>query len=159
MSSHFVLWEVVSQTKYCCSLKIKHFAPQDFRLATPLLKGSCLKLIKMRGTPFLSFSCWIWIFLWLQMLNITLNKGDFYQTPTAYRLALIDSTCSSNRQAEVKVTHANTPTPLLRFKNVIYRHHYVMQKNSSCIETEQRYLCRVLHFNRQNLMLISPPND
>jgi len=27
------------------------------------------------------------------------------------------------------------------------------------MEIEQRYLCRVLHFNRQNLMLISPPND
>jgi len=46
-----------------------------------------------------------------------------------------------------------------RFKNVIFRHHYVIQKNSSCIETEQRYLCRGLHFNRQNWMLINPPND
>jgi len=34
-----------------------------------------------------------------------------------------------------------------------------MQKNSSSIETEQRYLCSVLHFNRQNLMLVSPPSD
>ena len=49
--------------------------------------------------------------------------------------------------------HTNCTT---RFKNVIFRHHYVMQKNSSSIETEQRYLCRVnLHFNRQNLMLIT----
>jgi len=51
----------------------------------------------------------------------------------------------------LKVTHANTPTPLPRFKNVIFRHHYVMQKNRRYIETEQRHLCRVLHFNRQNL--------
>jgi len=29
-----------------------------------------------------------------------------------------------------------------------------MQKNSSCIKTDQCYLCRVLHFDRQNLMLI-----
>jgi len=50
-----------------------------------------------------------------------------------------------------KVTHANTPTALSRFKNVIFRHHYVMQKNSGCIETKQPYLCRVLHFSRQNL--------
>jgi len=34
-----------------------------------------------------------------------------------------------------------------------------MQKNSSCIETDKSYLCKVLHFNRQNLMLIGPPND
>jgi len=46
-----------------------------------------------------------------------------------------------------------------RFKNVIFRHHYVMQKNSNCIETEKCYLCKALHFNRQNLMLIGPPND
>jgi len=37
ISSHFVLWEAVSQTKYCCSSKIKHFGPQkNFGLATPL---------------------------------------------------------------------------------------------------------------------------
>jgi len=34
-----------------------------------------------------------------------------------------------------------------------------MQKNSICIETEQRYLCRILHFNRQNLIFIKLPND
>jgi len=80
-----------------------------------------------------------WIFLWLQMLNIPLNK-DFYEIHAAYRLVLTHSACSSNRYSELKVTHANTPTALPRFKNVIFRHHYVMQKNSSCIETEQRYL-------------------
>jgi len=30
-----------------------------------------------------------------------------------------------------------------------------MQKNSSSIETNQFNFCRVLHFNRQNLMLIT----
>jgi len=34
-----------------------------------------------------------------------------------------------------------------------------MQKNSRCIESEQSYLCRVLYFNRQNLMLTSLPKD
>jgi len=34
-----------------------------------------------------------------------------------------------------------------------------MQNNSSCIETEKSYLCKVLHINRQNLMLIGPSND
>jgi len=100
-----------------------------------------------------------WIFLWLQMLGIPLNNGEFYKTHVAYRLVLIHSTCSSNRQSELKVTNANAPSAQSRFKNVILRHDYVKQKNSSCIETEQRSLCRIFHFNRQNLMLISLPND
>jgi len=43
ISNHFVLWEAVSQTKYCCSPKIKRFCPlpsclhtKNFGLATPL---------------------------------------------------------------------------------------------------------------------------
>jgi len=92
-------------------------------------------------------------------VKYTVEQGRLYETHGAYRLALIHSTCSSNRQSELKVTHENTPTALPRFKNVIFRHHYVMQISSSCIETEQSYLCRVLHFNHQNLMLISLPND
>jgi len=84
------------------------------------------------------------------MLSIPLNKGDFYETYAVYRLVPIHSTCNLNRQSELKVPHANTPTALPRFKNVVFRHHYVMQKNSLCTETEQGYLCRVLHFNRQN---------
>jgi len=27
ISGHYVLWEAVSQTKYCCSLKVKRFGP------------------------------------------------------------------------------------------------------------------------------------
>jgi len=38
-----------------------------------------------------------------------LNKGDFYESHTAFRLALIHSTCSSNRQSELKVTHVTGP--------------------------------------------------
>jgi len=37
-------------------------------------------------------------------------------------------------------TQSNCTTPL---KNVILRHHYIMQKNSICIETEQRCLCKL----------------
>jgi len=70
------------------------------------------------------------------MFSIRLNKGDFYETHTAYRPALIHSTCSSNRQSELKVTHANTNCTT-SFKNVIFRHHYVLQKYSSSIETER----------------------
>jgi len=42
---------------------------------------------------------------------------------------------------------------------VIFRHPYILQKSSSSIETEQSQLSRVLHFNSQNLILISSPND
>jgi len=90
-----------------------------------------------------------------------MSNGDFYETHAAYRLARIHSTCSSNRQSDLKVTHVNTPTAIPRFKNVNFQYHYVMQKlmKNSAKVRYQRYLCRVLHFNRQNLMLISPPND
>jgi len=50
-------------------------------------------------------------------------------------------------------------TLLSRFKNVIFGHRYITQKSNSSVETEQSQLSRVLHFNRQNLILISPPND
>ena len=37
-NSAHVLWDAVSQTKYCCSLKVKRFGlPQNFGLATPLV--------------------------------------------------------------------------------------------------------------------------
>ena len=45
--------------------------------------------------------------------------------------------CSSNRQSQLKVTHEHAPNAPPRFKNVIFRHHYVMPKNSRCVETEQ----------------------
>jgi len=85
------------------------------------------------------------ILLWLQM--IPLNKGCFYETHAAYRMALIYSTCSSNRQSEIKVTQENAPTKLPRLQERYFTrfpNHYVMQKNSGCIKIEQRYLCRVL---------------
>jgi len=41
---------------------------------------------------------------------------------------------------QFKFTRANTPTALPRFMNVIFRHHYVMQKSSRCIEIEQATL-------------------
>jgi len=58
--------------------------------------------------------------------------------------------CRSNEQSDLKVTHENTPNAPPCFKSVIFWHHYVTQKNSRYIETEQRYLCRVLYFNTQN---------
>jgi len=46
------------------------------------------------------------------MSSIALNKEDFCETHTAYRVALIHSTYSSNRQSELEVTHTNAPTAL-----------------------------------------------
>ena len=122
-------------------------------------QGSCLKLIKMRATPFSSFSCWNNFFYDCQCLKCTDEQRRLHENHVAYRLALIHSTCNWNLQSELNVTHENTPTALPRFNNVIFLHHNVMQKNSGCIETEKSYLCKVLHFNSQNLTLIGPPND
>jgi len=66
------------------------------------------------------------------------------------------STCSSNRQSELKVTHANTPKTLSRLQERYFPrflHHDVMQKNRHFIKIEQRSLCRVRHFSGQNWML------
>jgi len=85
------------------------------------------------------------------MLSLPLNKGDFYETHVANRLALIHFTCGSSLQFELQIIHANTPTAQNCFKNVTFRHHYAIQKNLSSIKTELRHLSRVLHFNRQVL--------
>jgi len=72
---------------------------------------------------------------------ISLNKEDFYETHAAYRLVVICFTCSSNRQSELNVTHANTPTALTRFKNfkeLHFAYHYVMQKTAVVLK-----LCNV----------------
>jgi len=94
-------------------------------------------------------------FLWLRMLSVSLNKGYFYKTHIAYRLALIHSTCSSSLKSEVWIIHANTPTALSRFRNFIFRHRDVVQKNISSVK-ETLPLQSSSH--RQDLMLISPPN-
>jgi len=78
-------------------------------------EGSYLKFIKMKATPFLSFSCSI-LFLWLQKLWYPGSK-ETYKTHAAYRLAPTHSTFSSNWQFELKVT-----TALSRFKKVIFWH-------------------------------------
>jgi len=72
-------------------------------------------------------------FLWLRMLSVSL-KGYFYKTHIAYRLALIQSTCSLSLKSEVWIIHANTPTALSRFRNFIFRHRDVMQKNISSVK-------------------------
>ena len=99
------------------------------------------------------------IFLWLPMVSMPLHKGDL-RNPHCLSVG------SDPLYLQVKPTiwaqsyprkHTNCTTPLQeRYFPTPLRHG--MQKNSHCIETEQRYLCRVIHFNRQNLMLISPPH-
>jgi len=117
--------------------------------------GSCLKFIKMRAIPFLNFSCWN-NFPWLPIFKVY-RWRRFHENHVAYRLALIHATCSSKpiiwaQSYPRKYTNCITPV-----QEVMFRHHYVMQKHSSCIETEKSYPCKVLHFNRQNL--IFSPND
>jgi len=87
------------------------------------------------------------------MLGVQLNK-DFYETHTDYGLALIHCVCSSNGQFELKVTHANASSAQPRFKNVIFRHHYVMQKTVVLLQLSNVTFA-VPHSNRQNVMLIS----
>ena len=73
----------------------------------------------------------------------------YYETHIACRLALIHSTCSSSLQSKLQITHANTPTALSLFKNVIFRYSEVQEtpyrKNINFIETNQITLCRDLH--------------
>ena len=110
----------------------------------------------MRATPFLSFSCW--------------NEYDckcsilYRWTKETFMNSHCLSAGSDSLYLQLKPTswaqsyprkHTNFSTS---FKNIIFRYHHVMQKNSSYAETEQRSICRVLHFNRQNLMFISPLN-
>jgi len=97
------------------------------------------------------------------MLRVPLKKGDFYETQIAYRLALIHSTCSSNLHSmklPMQTQQLHHLASRTVFSNTITSHRKTRgSPSSSFIETEQRYLCRVLHFNRQNLMLVSPSND
>jgi len=83
----------------------------------------------------------------------------FYETHVAYRLAVIHSACSSSLQSGLWIAHANTPTTLSLFNNVIFRHGDVIQKNISFIETNQINVCTDLHFTHSNLMSKNPPND
>jgi len=106
----------------------------------------------MRATLFLTFFVEMNFSL---TANVKHTVEQRLKTHTACGLALIHSTCSSNRQFALKVTHATAPSAQPRFKNVIFRHHYVMQKSAFFTKTEQSCFCRVLHLNRQNAMLIT----
>jgi len=92
------------------------------------------------------------------MLVYTVKQRGLLRNSTAYRLALIHSTAVQTYNLCSKLAtqthHLHYPLQERHFP-APSRH----AEKSSCTETEQCYLCRVLHFNRQNLMLINPPND
>ena len=85
----------------------------------------------MKETPFLRFSCWNNFFYDCQCLKCTVEQRRLHENHIAYGLTLNNSTRSCNLQSELKITHENALTAVPRFKNVIFRHHYVMQKSSS----------------------------
>jgi len=67
-------------------------------------------------------------------VKCAVEQRRLHENQVAYRLALIHSTCSWNLQSKLKVTHENAPTALPRFKNVIFRHYYVMQKTAVVVK-------------------------
>ena len=98
----------------------------------------------MRATPW-SFSCWNDFSITSYLKRIVEQSSQaLYKSHIACGLALIHSTCSSSLQTELQITHANTPTGLSRFKSVILRYHYVIQKTS------------FLHITRQNFDVDKP---
>jgi len=80
-----------------------------------------------------------------------LNKGDFTKprclSAGSYSLYLQLKPTIWAESYSRKYTYCTTPLQERHF----FRHHYVMQKNSSCTETEKSYLCKVLHFNRSSV--------
>jgi len=66
-SSHFMLWEAVSQTKYCCSPKIKTFPPPKFwaGYTTGVLLDMSLKTAASEGISMLLYDCSMTMCLWL----------------------------------------------------------------------------------------------
>jgi len=87
------------------------------------------------------------------------QRSQTYKIHIAYRLPLINSTCSSSQQSEFWIIHANKPTAQSRFKKVIFRYYHVIQKKIGFIEIKLLHLCIFLQFSRQRLMLIKPPDD
>jgi len=87
-----------------------------------------------------------------------LNKGDFTKTTLSivwllFTLPAVE-TYNLSSELPMKIYQLHYPASRTSFSGTITS----LQKNSSCIGTEKSYLCKVLHFNRQNVMLIAP-ND
>jgi len=87
--------------------------------------------------------------------NVKHTVEQRLKTHTSYGLALIHSTCSSNRQFALKVTHATAPSAQTRFKNVIFRHHYVMQKTAFLLKLSN---VAFAEFFTSTAKMQSPPN-
>jgi len=91
------------------------------------------------------------------MLGIPLNKGNIDEIHVAHRLTrftlLAEQTCSRSSKLPTETHQLHYPASRTSFSDTITSCRKTAEQR--CIETEQRYL----HFSRQNLMLISPPND
>ena len=85
-----------------------------------------------------------------------INKAQLIYSVSCFNLGVLGASFGGlSPQKPPVATGLNCTTPLQeRHFPAPLRH----AENSSCIETEKSYLCKVLHFNRQNL-LIGPPND
>jgi len=87
-----------------------------------------------------------------------LKKGDFTKTTLLIGWLLFTllavETYNLNSKLPTKIHQLHYPASRTSFSAPL-RH----AENSSCIETEKNYLCKVLDFNHQTLMLIGPPND
>jgi len=98
-----------------------------------ILLSNHAKFIKMRVTPFLSFTCWNDC-LWQQMLWHTVEKGDFYETHTAYRwfcLTLLGiQTDNLSSKLPVKTHQLHYPASRTSFSDTItsYRKTSVLLK-------------------------------
>jgi len=106
----------------------------------------------MRAALFLSFFVEMNFSL---TANVKHTVEQRLKTHTSYGLALIHSTCSSNRQFALKVTHATAPSAQTRFKNVIFRHHYVMQKTAFLLKLSN---VAFAEFFTSTAKMQSPPN-
>jgi len=96
------------------------------------------------------------------MLGIPLNKGDINEIHVVHWLALIHRSCSSNLQSAI--WSRSYPCKHTKHTNcaIALREHHLLTQLRHAEKQQlywnwQRYLCKILHFNRQNLMLISPP--
>jgi len=116
-------------------------------------EGSCLKFIKMRATLFLSL---------LVEMNFSLIANVKYTVEqTLLRNSHCLWACSESLHVQFKPTICTQSHPRNRTIRTtpLQKRHFPTPlchaKNSRFTNTEQRYLCRVLHLNRQNAMLIT----
>jgi len=87
-----------------------------------------------------------------------LNKGDFTETtlPIVWLLftLLAVETYNLSSKFPTKIHQLRYPASRTSFSGAI-----ASCRNTAVVLKLRSYLCKVLHVNGQNLMLIDPPND